>query len=289
MSDVNPYQTTPTFSHVAEAKNSLAQDKLELISGDASATHAIIFVGGIHSDNYHFFDKWAPSLDTPGTTVMGWVHDHQSATMTDSAKSLADAVGNLKDFGITHVTIIAHSMGGLVAKGAIDELSRNGEAAGFDQVDLHAFGTPWGGFAMAELTKLPGAGLVSEAIGYPMGPEMRPSSDYIESLARPMPGSGQLHLYVGTADKTALPGSNLTEEPYKAIEAIAASVVEIYGYGHDSYNEASANILTSYTGEIAPGFERVDHANTNDFGKDSPAVEKEREQEAAEIEMSYDA
>lgn len=112
--------------------------------------HAVILVGGIHETS-HYFDSWVAALASPDTVVMGWDHDHWAMSMRASAGLLAGRVSDLSAQGITDVTIVAHSMGGLVAKGAIDELSRTGEAKNFVRIEIQAFGTPWGGYTLADL------------------------------------------------------------------------------------------------------------------------------------------
>lgn len=230
-------------------------ERLETISGESSATHAIILVGGIH-DNFKYFDAWVPAMSSADNLVLGFDHDHQAMTMQEAALTLAEAVRALKDQGITDVTIVAHSMGGLVSKGAIDELSRTGDAEKFDSIDLHALGAPWGGFAMADLARyLPGSEAISQAIGYPMGPEMGPGSEYLKNLSQPMPSNGELHLYRGDIDTVSTPEADNTKARYASTESNATSVTILAGFEHNDYNTAPPELLGSSRGETVPGFE----------------------------------
>lgn len=166
-----------------------------------AVTHAVILVGGIHETS-HYFDRWVPALASPDTVVFDWGHNHQSMSMGEGAKLLAARISELRTRGITGVTIVAHSMGGLIAKGAIDELSRNGEAQDVAHLEIWVFGTPWVGYALADLASFfPAAETISFAIGYPMGPDIGPHSDYMRSLAQPMPANGVLRIYLGTDDE----------------------------------------------------------------------------------------
>lgn len=205
--------------------------------------HAVILVGGIHETS-HYFDSWVAALASPNTVVMGWNHDHRAMSMRASARLLAGRISDLSAQGITDVTIVAHSMGGLVAKGAIDELSRTGKAKNFVRIEIRAFGTPWGGYTLADLVPvLPWSETISRAIGYPMGPDIGPHSDYMTSLAQPMPANGKLHIYVGTADHIARPEAFRTKARYKSIEARAVTIKDIEGFNHVAYNSAPADFL----------------------------------------------
>lgn len=230
-------------------------EKLERLSGDSSATHAVILVGGIHS-NHDYFKDWVPALSDKNNVVLGFDHDHQAMPMKEAAASLANSIKELKDQGITDITIIAHSMGGLVSKGAVDELSRSGAAADFKSVDLHAMGTPWGGFAVGDLARYtPGSEFISKSIGFPMGPEIGPGSDYMKSLTQPMPANGEFHIYKGDVDNVATPAMDSTKDRYASIERNAVSATELEGFRHNDYKNAPPEVLEVSRDAPVPGFD----------------------------------
>lgn len=223
------------ISSVAFA-TSQATEKMETLYAGTSATHAFILIGGIY-DSYHYFDAWVDALESPNNLVVGWSHDHQGMSMVDAAKELSTQIAELHQQGVTDITLIAHSMGGLVAKGAVDELANAGLATEFRHIDLLTFGTPWGGFALADLAIYsPGSATISKLIRYPMGPDIGPSSAYMQSLSQPMPSNGALRIYVGSKDDTARPAAASTKARWQAIVAVANSVSELPGLGHDDYN-----------------------------------------------------
>lgn len=247
---------SPPSEFASEAKPAhVFSEKLEPLSGEASATHAVILVGGIHS-NHDYFEKWVPALSGADTVVLGFDHNHRAMTMKEAAASLADSIGELKGRGITDITIVAHSMGGLVAKGAVDEMSRTGAADSFNTLDLHALGTPWGGFAIADLARYtPGSESISNAIGFPMGPEIGPGSDYMQSLAKPMPQNGEFHVYKGDVDTVSTPEMDSTKARYDSIERNATSATELVGFKHNDYSKAPPELLDSTIGKPVPGYD----------------------------------
>jgi hypothetical protein len=262
--------------------------RMELLSGDSQATHAVVLVGGIHG-SYHYLDSWVPALSSSDNLVVGWDHNHQTSTMKEGAHTLAEALNNLKASGITDVTVVAYSMGGLVAKGAIDELSRTGEAEGFQSLDLHALGTPWGGFAAADIIRyLPGTELISNAIGYPMGMEMGPGSDYMSSLTREMPSNGEMHLYTSSADSVATPEVDSTKARYASIEANATSATEIADFKHGDYNKASADLLEASRGGAVPGFDTETLTASLDSPLNNQHAQKPEEVESLSVEKEAD-
>lgn len=230
---------------------------LQVQSAGEHPTHAVILVGGIH-ESYHYWDSWAEKLGGPDTLVAGFDHDHTKDTMPNSAHMLASEIEKLKAQGIEDITIVAHSMGGLVSKGALDEMAKDGHAADFKHIELQAFGTPWGGFAMAESAHiLPGAAAISRAVGFPMGPDIGPGSDYMKSLAQPLPGNVDLHMYIGSDDKVARPEASSTHARYDSVEANAKSVTVIEGFKHTDYREAGPELMNASRQAPVQGFESV--------------------------------
>jgi hypothetical protein len=228
----------PTATATTTRGAPLSEGRLRLLAGDPYARRAIILVAGIH-DTYRYFDGWIDALGKGGDAVFGWDHDHRFMTMAQSAAVLAQDIRALGEHGATDIELIAHSIGGLVAKAAIDILSRAGAAPSFDRLDLQALGTPWGGFALVEYALLvPGSTAISKALGYPMAAELQPDSAFLAGLARPMPANGRMHIYVGDADHVALPFMSATRSRYASIEAYASMVTMIEGLGHGDYGRA---------------------------------------------------
>lgn len=229
--------------------------KLAHISGGAASGKATIVVGGIH-DTYKHFATWEKELSQDGSMLLGFDHDHMTSSMTDSSKELAQALRDLHEQGIDDVTIVAHSMGGLVSKAAINELARTGDAQSFENIDFHALGTPWGGFAVASL---PFTETLAPLAGYPMGGEMAPNSAFMQKLsAQPLPENVHISIYQGTADSVSLPGSQMTADRFNANIAQAKAYVSIEGYGHTDYVHAGVNVLQAGHGREVPGFDSVE-------------------------------
>jgi len=218
----------------------MTQNKLAYISGSADASKATIVVGGIH-DTYQHFMAWEQDLGASDTLVVGFDHDHRSSSMAEAGHELAQALRDLNEQGINDVTVIAHSMGGLVSKAALDELVASGDAQEFKSIDFHALGTPWGGFAMASF---PGAGFFGDMLGYPMTGEMAPGSDFMKGLSQAdWPENMSFNVYQGSADNVSLPSVLATHERYDETTGKADLFVTIEGYNHDNYVNAGPDLL----------------------------------------------
>lgn len=223
----------------------MAENKLAHISGDLTATKATIVVGGIH-DTYNHFKDWGRDLGAPDTLLVGFDHDHQSSSMTEAGRDLAQVIRALKAQGFEELTVVAHSMGGLVSKAALDELVTSGEAQEFKSIDFHALGTPWGGFALAGI---PGSSFFGPMLGYPMAGEMAPGSDFMEGLSKvDWPEHMTFSVYQGTADNISQPSVLATHERYDEIVDKANEFVVLENYGHSDYIEAGAQVLTRSMG-----------------------------------------
>lgn len=219
---------------------SMPKNNLAYIAGAAPATKAVVVVGGIH-DTYGHFSAWTPALDAPDTLVVGFDHDHQSSTMTEASEELAHAISALREHGVEEVTVVAHSMGGLVSKAALDIMVESGAAEKFEQIDLHALGTPWGGYALASL---PGSSFFGTMFGYPMGGEMSPGSDFMKGLsAVDWPENMSFNVYQGSSDNVSLPSVLATHERYDATTSKADVLITIEGFGHTDYVRAGADVL----------------------------------------------
>lgn len=85
-----------------------------------------------------------------------------------------------------------------------------------------------------------------------MGPDIGPHSDYMMSLAQPIPANGKLHIYVGTADHIARPETFRTKARYQSIEARAVTITDIDGFNHVAYNTAPAYLPQRPRTLVAP-------------------------------------
>lgn len=232
----------------------MPQNKLAYISGETPAKSAIVVIGGIH-DTYEHFKSWNKDLSAPDTLVVGFDHDHQSSTMTEASRKLANAIEALQVFGVEEVTVVAHSMGGLVGKAALDHLAESGVASRFTSIDFHAMGTPWGGFALAGI---PGSSYFGPKIGYPMSGEMSPGSDFMERLSKTSwPDNMSFTVYQGSADNVSLPSVLATHERYDEITGRADVIVTLEGYNHTDYVRAGADVLNAGKEPDAPGAEQA--------------------------------
>jgi pimeloyl-ACP methyl ester carboxylesterase len=190
----------------------------------------VLLLGGIGND-YRYWAPWIPAL-TPNGRVLGLTHELRGATIDSSARIVADQIRELPHTG--RLVIIAHSMGGLVAKRALDILGS--ETAAYATVELRAYGTPWGGFWVANFARwLPLFNFVSDAFGLAMGPEIGTSSPFMEALKRPLEGNTSLTLVESEDDGIARPVSLAGREQYAAIRSLASQVLTLRGVGHDDY------------------------------------------------------
>lgn len=249
-----------------------AMDKLVLLSGDPSSTSATVVVGGIH-DTFKHFESWEGSLAAPDRAVYGFDHNHQSMTMAEAATLLADGLRGLSDRGTSSVEVIAHSMGGLVSKAGLNELASSGDAGKFDNIELHALGTPWGGFALAAL---PGASLFGPAVGYPMAGEMSPGSEFMEKLSsNEWPSNMSMSVYQGTADTVSTPSTPFTQERYDANVAGANAYVTVQGADHVGYVKVGPEVLQEGNGRELEHFEVAKESSQTGTGGSIAQTEQE--------------
>jgi len=265
----NPNPNSDPCLIMDDVAQKVADDKLELLSSGDSPHKAVIFVGGIHC-NYTYFNEWVPYVSAPDSAVFGFNHDHQSETMTVAGHSLAQDILDLRAKGFDDITVIAHSMGGLVSKAALNELVRDGHANEFKQIQLSTFGTPYGGFILADLALvLPGAEMVSKAIHLPMGPEMGPHSSFLKSLAMDWPANMEFNVYRGLQDTVSTPETAATENRYAAITRHANTLADLEETDHVGYRSENPKVLLAAKGEPVPGMTTVEIVRAEPGSKQS--------------------
>lgn len=124
--------------------------------------------------------------------MYGYAYDQRKDDLETSARRLAEALAGLHARGVRRLHVTAYSMGGWVAKAALDRMADGGSIDGFDSIALTTLGTPWGGFQRANivwhLRAVPTRGLArafSRAIGRPMGFEVGPRTPFVRARLPP--------------------------------------------------------------------------------------------------------
>lgn len=213
----------------AQAANSLSLVK----KGDGSSV--VILVNGING-SAKFFDEWVQSPSFENYTVYAFNVNHRSYTMTESATFLANHISELQKTNIIHLNIFAHSMGGLVAKKALDLLSASNSLDKFEQVKLATMGTPWGGFSKAEAaTWLPGAKWICKLLGYPMCTEISPLSEFMTGLSVALPSNVRFEVLDSTGDMVATPVTKNEKLQYAEVVSHSTFRKTVTNLDHDQF------------------------------------------------------
>ena len=200
-----------------------------------NSNHAIVLVGGFGTD-FKYFTPWMDSLAETNDTVLGFAHDHSANSMEVGATALAFELNKLASTGVTSVTILAHSMGGLVANRAVHLLD---SSSALTSIKLRTYGTPYGGFFLANFARwLPGSEFVAKKLGFPMGVEIGSQSDFMLSLCEPLPSNANLVVYESIDDTVATPESSSAVEQYSRVVAQASAVHSFSKFGHDDFVRA---------------------------------------------------
>ncbi len=202
----------------------------QVIHGDSSDV-AVVLVPGI-GEGRTAFEPWLPALLRQGATVLFARCDHHGASMTTNALTLTQNLDVLPLAPTTRLVVLAHSMGGLVALQAVRGLP----SGRYDRVALHTYGTPFGGFYLANFARwLPGAGTVAGWLGFPMSVEIGSTSPFMTALAKPLPEGVELNIVDSHEDKVARPETAAACEDYKTMLARSTDVQHLVGIKHAEY------------------------------------------------------
>ena len=215
---------------LATSLSAFAQERAPL----CPSSKAVILVGGIFSD-WKYFEPWLPDILAENDCVFGFTLDHTNASMSANAARLKSDLDALQKEGVTGVLVLAHSMGGLVARKAV---LAHAEGASKEPlaVDLHAYGTPWGGFFWSNLVKwTPGLDTVLTWMGLPMTTEIGSKAAFMNEFKNPLPTSVRMVIHQGIADGTAAPEEGTEAEQYLLATGGASKVVYYSGVGHNDY------------------------------------------------------
>lgn len=147
----------------------------------------VLFIHGIGGNPQEFAELIA-SLDR--SRFQPWIGQYPSALRLEQvADGLAYSLESLHEaYGFERLVVVAHSMGGLVARAYLNDRSRR--PTGYRVELFVTFATPWAGHAGAE------AGVERSPVVIPSWRDMKPSSHFIEDLFEtPLPDSVEHHLF----------------------------------------------------------------------------------------------
>ncbi|MCB9876782.1 MAG: alpha/beta fold hydrolase [Planctomycetes bacterium] len=198
----------------------------------------VVFVHGINAAPGDFA-QLAPGIDRERFQV--WLFQYPSGLRLASVEAaLASSLLQLREHHeVPRVAIVAHSMGGLVARGAIRALAK--EAAQDFVARLVTVSTPWGGHQAATIGV--------EALRHPVPAwrDMVPGSDYLrELLVAPLPEGLRHDLIFGFHSESGigLPDDNdgvvgVQSELEPSVQATANSVFGLPFDHHAILREAA--------------------------------------------------
>jgi len=219
------YGFTPAVSDLAMAR-----------AGDPG--DVAILIGGIN-DTWRSLDEWIPVHAAAGRRVLGYTYDQRHEDLATCARRFAEALKELQGQGARRLHITAYSLGGWVAKAALDHMTANGSIEAFDAIELTALATPWGGFARANLVwhlrHVPTRAIaraLSRVIGKPMGFEVGSRTPFVRGRRAPLSPRVTFHVFEGGADETATPHTREERENYEAVVALAATRTLVRGARH---------------------------------------------------------
>ncbi len=208
--------------------------KLVNLKADCTSDEVRILVGGF-GDDWRHFEPWLEELKASSSCLYGFSHDHRGATMSQGARSLAEQMQVMQVAGFQKITVLAHSMGGLVAKRALHDLAQL-SADQIPNVELKAFGTPWGGFFWANFARwVPGSQTVASWMGFPMSAEIGTTSDFMKSLQQPLPSSMSLVIYNSLSDEVTRPQSDSAKSQFQRVALQAKNVFLVADIGHSEF------------------------------------------------------
>jgi hypothetical protein len=199
---------------------------------------AAVLIGGIN-DSWQGLAGWVPLHAAAGRRVLGFAYDQKHTDLATNAQTLEVELLGLRRDGVRRLHITAYSMGGWIAKAALDRMAANGTLAEFETVELVALATPWGGFERAnvawKLRFFPTPGLarrLSRVLELPMGFEVGSATPFVRDRRTPLPANVAFYVCEGGADEVATPRTRQERENYEAVVALARRRIRIPGATH---------------------------------------------------------
>lgn len=209
-----------------------SEKKLVEISTGCEQRHAVVLVGGYGHD-WRYFQPWVEQLVAQDVCVFGFASDHTQESMSNTSRDLSVALVSLEEKEFTRTTILAHSMGGLIARHALAGAQSGKFTA---PIVLHTYGTPWGGFFWANLSRwTPFGESLMRMLRVPMSTEIGTSARFMLSLRDHLPEGVRLVVHHSEDDHTARPQSVEGREGFAWALGVASEVRTYRNVGHSDY------------------------------------------------------
>ncbi len=199
---------------------------------------AAVLIGGI-DDSWRRLNGWVPLHAAAGERVFGFAYDQKRTDLATNAQRLEVELLGLRREGVRRLSITAYSMGGWIAKAALDRMTEDGTIAQFESVQFVALATPWGGFERANiawhLRFFPTPGLarkISRVMDRAMGFEVGSATPFVHARRAPLPPNVDFYVYEGGADEVATPRTRQERENYEAVVVRARRCIHIPGATH---------------------------------------------------------
>ena len=203
------------------------------------ATGTAVLIGGI-GDDWRSLREWVPLHAKAGLRVCGYSYDSRRVTMSAAARELQRVVEGLPLSESRRLRFTGFSMGGWIAKAALDAMVESATIRRHEEVDLLALGTPWGGFSSANvvwrLRSFPSPAIargIARLIGRPMAFEVGARSPFVHERRAPLPARVRFLVCEGDADRVARPRTRQERANHAAVLAAATRRVMLAGATHE--------------------------------------------------------
>lgn len=147
------------------------EPRLVKLSPSNPQGEVVVFIHGIMGDPANQ-ESLIREAQAQGKQVYVMAYDTMRFGASRNSEGFARELERLSATGVKHVTIVAHSLGGMTSKGALDRLTdANGKIAAFDSIRFVAVGVPWGGVSAANAAMYVLAGRPELAFARDLGPD----------------------------------------------------------------------------------------------------------------------
>lgn len=200
-----------------------------------SKEEAVVLVHGMSGSIHNFSSLLFSTQELAQHSLFYFAYDDMHRSLRLSARDLAEELRKIND---SQITLIAHSMGGVVARAALDLLAKESSSAILPRIHLIAVDTPWhGGYEKSCRKKGSSLDRVVEFFLPAAVVDMRACSQFLsETQGTPWPEQFSMTLFFAEEGTQAW---DYSEEPLKELpqkilkyiekgELVRGSLTELY-------------------------------------------------------------